>query len=115
MHTFSELHLEELRKYLELPNGVPSHDVFGDIFSRVDTAAVGKCFKLFTDSIKAGEGTDYVVALDGKTVRRSEDHEHRTTHIETACLGLPACIEILCWYTETLDRCETAVLRPDLP
>ena len=60
IHTFSELHLEELRKYLELPNGVPSHDAFGDIFSRVDTAAVGKCFKLFTDSIKEGEGTDYV-------------------------------------------------------
>ena len=87
MHTFSELHLEELRKYLELPNGVPSHDAFGDIFSRVDTAAVGKCFKLFTDSIKEGEGTDYVVSLDGKTVRRSENGEHKATHIETAYLS----------------------------
>ena len=87
MQTFSELHLEELRKYLELPNGVPSHDVFGDIFSRVDTAAVGKCFKVFTDSIKAGEGTDYVVAMDGKTVRRSENGEHKARHIETAYLS----------------------------
>ena len=87
MHTFSELHLEELRKYLELPNGVPSHDAFGDIFSRVDTAAVGKCFKLFTDSIKEGEGTDYVVSLDGKTVRRSGNGEHKATHIETAYLS----------------------------
>jgi len=42
---------------------------------------------IFTDSIKAGEGTDYVVALDGKTVCRSEDHEHRATHIETAYLS----------------------------
>jgi len=75
MHTFSELHLEKLRKYLELPNGVPPHDVFEDIFSRVVTAAVGTCFKLLTDSIKAGEGTDHVVALDGKTVRRCEDRE----------------------------------------
>ena len=87
MHTFSELHLEELRKYLELPNGVPSHDAFGDIFSRVDTAAVGKCFKLFTDSIKEGEGTDYVVSLDGKTVRRSGNGERKATHIETAYLS----------------------------
>lgn len=87
MHTFSELHLEELRKYLELPNGVPSHDAFGDIFSRVDTAAVGKCFKLFTDNIKEGEGTDYVVSLDGKTVRRSGNGEHKATHIETAYLS----------------------------
>ena len=61
MHTFAELHLEELRRYLELPNGIPSHDVFGDIFSRVDKVAEGKCFEIFTDSIKEGEGTDYVV------------------------------------------------------
>jgi hypothetical protein len=53
----------------------------------VDTAAVGKCFKLFTDSIKEGEGTDYVVSLDGKTVRRSENGEHKATHIETAYLS----------------------------
>ena len=87
MHAYAKLHLEELRKYLELPNGVPSHDVFGDIFSRVDTAAVGKCFKIFTDSIREGEETDYVVALDGKTVRRSENGEHKATHIETAYLS----------------------------
>ena len=37
MHTFSELHIQELRKYLELPEGIPSHDVFGDIISRVDS------------------------------------------------------------------------------
>ena len=87
MQTFSELHLEELRKYLELPNGVPSHDAFGDIFSRVDKAAVGECFRIFTDSIKQGEGTDYVVALDGKTIRRSENREHKASHIETAYLS----------------------------
>ena len=33
MQVFSELHINELRKYLELPNGIPSHDVFGDILS----------------------------------------------------------------------------------
>ena len=33
MHTFSELHIQELRKYLELPEEISSHDVFGDIFS----------------------------------------------------------------------------------
>lgn len=87
MQTFSELHLEELRKYLELPNGVPSHDAFGDIFSRVDKAAVGECFRIFTESIKQGEGTDYVVALDGKTIRRSENREHKASHIETAYLS----------------------------
>ena len=55
MQTFLELYIEELRKYLALPNGIPSHDVFGDIFSRVDTKAIENCFEVFTNSIREGE------------------------------------------------------------
>lgn len=89
MQMFSELHLEELRQYLELPHGVPSHDVFGDVFSRVDTKAVEKCFQIFIEGIKEeeGESQDRVVALDGKTVRRSSSKEHKAAHIETAYLS----------------------------
>ena len=47
IQVFSELHLEELQQNLELPHGVPSHDVFGDVFSRVDLKAVEKCFQIF--------------------------------------------------------------------
>ena len=62
IQTFSELHINELRKYLELPNGIPSHDVFGDILSRVDIKAVNECFRIFTESLREGEikGTFYV-------------------------------------------------------
>lgn len=87
MQVFSELHLEELRQYLELPHGVPSHDVFGDVFSRVDIKAVEKCFQIFIESIKEGENKDRVVALDGKTIRRSGNKEHKAAHIETAFLS----------------------------
>ncbi len=86
MSTFSELHITELRKYMELQHGIPSHDVFGDVFSRVDKEAVSKCFQLFVDTIVMGENEDYVVALDGKTVRRSANDEHKASHIETAYL-----------------------------
>lgn len=87
MQTFSELHIEELRKYLSLPNGIPSHDVFGDIFSRVDTKAIENCFEVFTNGIREGEAKDRVIALDGKTVRRSGNKEHKALHIETAYLS----------------------------
>lgn len=87
MQTFSELHIGELRKYLELPQGVPSHDVFGDILSRVDIKAVNECFRIFTESLKEGEVKDAVVALDGKTIRRSQSKSHRAHHIETAYLS----------------------------
>jgi len=86
MSTFSELHIKELQRYMELPHGIPSHDVFGDIFSRVDKEAVSKCFQVFVDTIVQGGNEDYVVALDGKTVRRSANGEHKASHIETAYL-----------------------------
>lgn len=87
MSTFCELHYEELKKYLELPSGIPSHDVFGDIFSRVDKKAVSKCFQMFVETIRIEEGGDYVVSLDGKTIRKSGNGEHRAFHIETAYLS----------------------------
>ena len=55
MQVFSELHLEELRQYLELPNGVPSHDVFGDVFSRVDIKAVKSAFKYSLRASRKGK------------------------------------------------------------
>ena len=87
MQVFSELHINELRKYLELPNGIPSHDVFGDILSRVDIKAVNECFRVFTESLEEGEMKDAVVALDGKTIRRSQSRTRRASHIETAYLS----------------------------
>ena len=87
METFSRMHEKELRKYLELPHGIPSHDVFGDILSRVNIGAVNECFRIFTDNLREENIKDSVIALDGKTIRRSQNGEHRAFHIETAYLS----------------------------
>lgn len=88
MALFGETHEEALRKYVELENGIPSHDVFGDVFSRVDIKAVEKCFLVFLQEYKNGkEKSDYVVAMDGKTVRKSGNRDHKAAHIETAYLS----------------------------
>lgn len=45
MRLFGETHEKELREVLELPHGIPSHDVFGDVFSRLDTSPLEQCFE----------------------------------------------------------------------
>lgn len=72
MEVFGRAKEEWLRKYLELPGGIPSHDTFGRVFSIIDPEAFAKCFVSWTEAIhRATDGE--VVALDGKTVRRSFD------------------------------------------
>ena len=60
------------RTFLDLPNGIPSHDTFGDVFSRLDPDRFQECFMEWSQVVAdllPGE----VVAIDGKTVRRSHD------------------------------------------
>ncbi len=60
------------RKYLELPNGIPSHDTFARVFALLDAS---KFIELFQNWVKAVLGNNAseisMIAIDGKTSRRS--------------------------------------------
>lgn len=72
MATFGKAKIEWLRTFLELPNGIPSHDVFGDIFAKINPAEFHKCFSEWVNCLV--ECLDcQVVAIDGKTARRTKD------------------------------------------
>jgi len=61
-----------LSKFLELPYGIPSHDTFGRIFERMNPQEFQRCFKQWIASVtKQTKGE--VVAIDGKTLRRSHN------------------------------------------
>src|SRR6266566_1424619 len=60
-----------LKTFLELPNGIPSHDTFGRVFARIDPKQFEECFLNWVRSLN--EKIAGVVALDGKTLRRSHD------------------------------------------
>ena len=63
---------EWFRTFLDLPNGIPSHDTFGDVFSRLDPDSFQECFMEWSQAV-ANLLPGEVVAIDGKTVRRSHD------------------------------------------
>lgn len=60
-----------LRTFLKLPNGIPSHDTFGRFFSLLDPAAFQQCFISWVRAVH--QSVQGVVAIDGKTARRSHD------------------------------------------
>jgi predicted transposase YbfD/YdcC len=64
---------EWLRTFLELPHGIPSHDTFGEVFSRLDPVQFQQRFMAWTQAV-AELAPGEVVAIDGKTVRRSHDN-----------------------------------------
>jgi predicted transposase YbfD/YdcC len=69
---FGHAKAEWFATFLDLPNGIPSHDTFGRVFAHLDAQQFEACF---TDWMRAVAGVlpAQVIALDGKTVRRSHD------------------------------------------
>ena len=61
-----------LKPCLRLPNGIPSHDTFGRVFALLDPQAFQQCFLNWMRSFSQLTQGD-VVAIDGKTLRRSFD------------------------------------------
>jgi predicted transposase YbfD/YdcC len=61
------------RTFLALPHGIASHDTFGRIFARLDPEAFERCFVAWMESLADRSGRR-IVAVDGKTLRRSFDH-----------------------------------------
>src|SRR5947209_4757838 len=57
---------------LKLPNGIPSHDTFGRVFALIDPKQFEASFVQWVQGISAT--VPGVIAIDGKTLRRSHDH-----------------------------------------
>jgi len=59
-----------LKTFLDLPNGIPSHDTLGRVFAILDPVGLADAFRTWMRSV-AGLTRGGVIALDGKTLRRS--------------------------------------------
>ena len=61
-----------LKQFLELKNGVPSHDTFGRVFSLLNPKDFQERFIAWVEEIRLTRKSE-VIAIDGKTARRSFD------------------------------------------
>lgn len=69
---FGRAKYEWLKGLLELPHGIPSADTFERVFSRIDPEEFKSCFMEWIRAISRMTKGD-VIAVDGKTLRRSHD------------------------------------------
>src|SRR6516162_3627959 len=62
------------RRFLELPHGIPSHDTFRRVFQAVCPQALQRCLIDWLQGLRqAAPAAGEVVAIDGKTLRRTFD------------------------------------------
>ncbi len=69
---FVQCKYEWFQRFLDLPNGVPCPDTFASVFARIDPEEFRDCFMDWVSSVnRLTQGQ--VIAVDGKTLRRSHD------------------------------------------
>jgi len=70
IESFGKAKLKWLKRILELPNGIPSHDTLARLFARLNPAQLQQCFLEWMRSlVRLSDGE--VIAIDGKTLRQS--------------------------------------------
>lgn len=81
MEEFGKTKEDWLREYLELPNGIPSHDTFGRVLALLNPSEFEASFVQWVRGVaRVTEGA--IVSIDGKTVRRSYDRAAGQSAIE---------------------------------
>lgn len=125
-----------LRQFLELPNGIPSHDTFGRVFARIDPNEFERCFLSWIRAI-AKHTHHQIVSIDGKKLRRSHNRPQGKRALEmvsawasanrlvfgqikvgersTAVTAIPKLLQVLeltgCIVTIDAEGCQTRIAK----
>jgi predicted transposase YbfD/YdcC len=75
MELYGETHHDWLKTFLRLPNGIPSHDTFRYVISRLDPLAFQRCFGTWIEALSQATDLKHI-AIDGKALRDSLDRAH---------------------------------------
>jgi len=83
---FGQEQEEFLRQYLELPNGIPSHDTIERVFEMVSHDFMERFHAMWNEMLSSNEGENLrkILAFDGKTQRGTGNGEQKANHIVSA-------------------------------
>lgn len=83
VEAFVEAKEKWFKQFVSLDNGVPSHDTYERVFENLDTLAFNDAFIHWTSTL-SDNSEGRVIAIDGKTSRRSHDGDRSAIHIVNA-------------------------------
>ena len=86
MEVFGNEHEEFLRRYLELPYGIPSHDTIQRVFAIIAPSILQGFRNKWNELLSSDEGTKIkkLLSLDGKTQRGNGNGTQKANHIVSA-------------------------------
>lgn len=86
MRILGKNHEDELKKFLALPNGIPSQDTFEHVFAKLNPKALSQTLReALTDA--GGNSINYdrlLASIDGKTLRGSKKSGEKAIHVVSA-------------------------------
>jgi predicted transposase YbfD/YdcC len=99
---FGKENLAFLKEFLDLPNGIPSHDTINRVFQILNPQQFERCFITWAQGLKDNGIIERMIAIDGKTSRGSKDSFHHRSALHSVhawsvengiCLGQMECGE----------------------
>ena len=110
LELFGKTKLDYLRRYLPYENGAPSDDTLRRFFRVLDPEVFESCFLNWVRSFQI-DLADKIVAVDGKTSRRSFDGENRPLHLVSAFVSE---LGIALGQLKTADKSNEITAIPEL-
>jgi predicted transposase YbfD/YdcC len=83
MEDFGHAKREWFETFLDLSNGIPSHDTFNRVFSAINPKEFLEAFLSWTQSLRQAV-PDEIVAMDGKALRRALNKDQKAKVIVSA-------------------------------
>jgi hypothetical protein len=90
MKLWGEQRLDFLRRFLPYERGIPAHDTLNDVINGLDADLFKTCFATWVEALR--DGAPDIIAIDGKTSRRSHNRGKGREPCTSSPPGLPASV-----------------------